>query len=79
VILADEPTGNLDSHSSADVFALLEELQASGLTLVTITHDQRIADRASRILRVEDGLLLEDEPGSASPPSYLDDAQRIRP
>ncbi len=60
VILADEPTGNLDSRSSADVFALLEQLQAEGLTLVTITHDPRIAARASRILRVEDGLLVPD-------------------
>jgi putative ABC transport system ATP-binding protein len=59
VILADEPTGNLDSHSSADVFALLEELQAEGLTLVTITHDPRIAARAQRVLQVEDGLLVE--------------------
>jgi putative ABC transport system ATP-binding protein len=59
VILADEPTGNLDSHSSADVFALLQELQSEGLTLVTITHDPRIAARAQRVLQVEDGLLLE--------------------
>jgi putative ABC transport system ATP-binding protein len=59
VILADEPTGNLDSHSSADVFALLQELQAEGLTLVTITHDPRIAARANRVLQVEDGLLVE--------------------
>ena len=59
VILADEPTGNLDSHSSADVFALLQELQAEGLTLVTITHDPRIAARAQRVLQVEDGLLVE--------------------
>ena len=71
VILADEPTGNLDSRSSADVFTLLQELQAEGLTLVTITHDQRIADRAARVLRVEDGMLVEHE-GAA--PSYLDGA-----
>ena len=71
VILADEPTGNLDSRSSADVFSLLQELQAEGLTLVTITHDQRIADRAARVLRVEDGMLVEHD---APAPTYLDHA-----
>ena len=69
VILADEPTGNLDSRSSADVFTLLQQLQAEGLTLVTITHDQRIADRAARVLRVEDGLLVDQ---GAAAPTYLD-------
>jgi putative ABC transport system ATP-binding protein len=71
VILADEPTGNLDSRSSADVFTLLAELQAEGLTLVTITHDQRIADRAARVLRVEDGMLVEHT-GASAAPAYLD-------
>jgi putative ABC transport system ATP-binding protein len=75
LILADEPTGNLDSHSSSDVFSLLEELQAEGLTLVTITHDQRIADRAARVLRVEDGLLSE---GSQTSAAYLDHGERTR-
>jgi len=69
VILADEPTGNLDSRSSADVFTLLQELQSEGLTLVTITHDQRIADRAARVLRVEDGMLVDPD---APEPTYLD-------
>ena len=73
LILADEPTGNLDSHSSAEVFALLEQLQDQGLTLVTITHDQRIANRAQRILRVEDGSLID---GNAGDSSYLDHAEQ---
>ena len=72
MILADEPTGNLDSRESADVFTLLQELQAEGLTLVTITHDQRIADRAARVLRVEDGMLVEH---SGASPTYLDGAE----
>jgi putative ABC transport system ATP-binding protein len=76
VILADEPTGNLDSRSSADVFTLLQQLQAEGLTLVTITHDQRIADRAARILRVEDGLLVEE---GAAAPTYLDGGHPLDP
>jgi putative ABC transport system ATP-binding protein len=73
LILADEPTGNLNSHSSAEVFALLEQLQDQGLTLVTITHDQRIANRAQRILRVEDGSLID---GNAGDSSYLDHAEQ---
>ena len=76
VILADEPTGNLDSRSSADVFTLLEELQAEGLTLVTITHDQRIADRAHRVLRVEDGMLVEHGVDAAAP-AYLDHTAEV--
>ena len=73
VILADEPTGNLDSRSSADVFTLLQELQSEGLTLVTITHDQRIADRAARVLRVEDGMLVDP---AAPGVTYLDGGGR---
>jgi putative ABC transport system ATP-binding protein len=61
VILADEPTGNLDSASSRDIFSLLEALHDEGLTLVTITHDPRIAARADRILRVEDGLVVDGD------------------
>ena len=59
VVLADEPTGNLDSSSSSEVFELLERLHTEGLTLVTITHDPRIADRADRIVRVEDGRIVD--------------------
>ena len=76
VILADEPTGNLDSTSSRDIFDLLGRLHGEGLTLVTITHDPRIAARADRVLRVEDGLIVdaghENELGDlvfAPPPS----------
>jgi putative ABC transport system ATP-binding protein len=60
VILADEPTGNLDSASSRDIFDLLERLHTEGLTLVTITHDPRIASRADRVVRVEDGLIVDN-------------------
>jgi putative ABC transport system ATP-binding protein len=58
LLLADEPTGNLDSTASADVFELLGQLHTEGLTLVTITHDPRIASRAERVLHVEDGQIL---------------------
>jgi putative ABC transport system ATP-binding protein len=55
LILADEPTGNLDSVSSADVLALLAELHAFGRTIVLITHDAQIAARAERMIRIRDG------------------------
>ena len=57
LLLADEPTGNLDSKSSADVMAFLKELHAEGLTIVLVTHDAAIGAAAQRILRLKDGLL----------------------
>jgi putative ABC transport system ATP-binding protein len=57
LILADEPTGNLDSTSTADVLGLLEQLHASGRTVVLITHELDIAARAQRIVEVRDGRL----------------------
>ena len=55
MILADEPTGNLDSTSSADVLGLLQDLHGAGRTVVLITHEHDIADRASRMLEIHDG------------------------
>jgi putative ABC transport system ATP-binding protein len=59
LLLADEPTGNLDKSSAQEVMALLESMNASGLTLVVVTHDPAVAERAGRVLRMEDGALLE--------------------
>jgi putative ABC transport system ATP-binding protein len=59
VILADEPTGNLDQRTSGEVMDLFEELNLDGLTLVVITHDQAIADRAARSIRIADGRVSE--------------------
>ena len=63
LILADEPTGNLDSVSTEDVLALLDELHMQGRTIVLITHEAEVADRARRIVRVRDGRLHSDLPG----------------
>ncbi len=59
IILADEPTGNLDSKSGRDIIALLEQLNEHQVTLVMITHDQQIGSRAQRCLRIIDGKLGE--------------------
>ena len=59
MILADEPTGNLDSRSTADVLLLLDELHASGRTIVLITHEADVAARADRVLHVRDGRIMD--------------------
>ena len=61
VLLADEPTGNLDSASAEEVLVLLERVNAEGSTIVMVTHSNDVARRASRILRFADGLLVGDE------------------
>lgn len=55
IIIADEPTGNLDTHSGAEVLALLEELHEKGSTIVMVTHDSRIAAHTQHIIHLEDG------------------------
>ena len=62
VVLADEPTGNLDSRTSVEILALLQGLNREGLTIVLVTHEHDIAAYASRILTFRDGRLLRDEP-----------------
>ena len=59
MLLADEPTGNLDQHTSGEVMALFEELNDGGLTLIVITHDTAVAARAQRRLQISDGRLRE--------------------
>ena len=60
IVLADEPTGNLDSRSGVEIMATLQELHAQGITVVLVTHDDRIARHATRIIRVLDGRVAED-------------------
>ena len=61
VVLADEPTGNLDSASAEEVLALLERLHAQGATIVVVTHSAEVAERASRVVRFADGSVVSDE------------------
>ena len=60
VLLADEPTGNLDLHAGADIIELMEGLNKDGLTLVVVTHDPEIGERARRRIRVVDGRIAGD-------------------
>lgn len=60
VILADEPTGNLDSRSSKEIMQILHELSEEGRTVILITHDNGIADEARRVIRIQDGKIVDD-------------------
>jgi putative ABC transport system ATP-binding protein len=60
VLLADEPTGNLDSKSASEVLSLLREVQAGGQTLVLVTHDARVAASADRVVSLRDGLVVDE-------------------
>ena len=60
VILADEPTGNLDTKSTKEVMAILHELKDEGRTVIVITHDNEIAEEAERVIRIRDGKMVED-------------------
>jgi len=60
ILLADEPTGNLDSATTMEIMALFDELHQDGQTLIIVTHEQEIADRCQRIIRLTDGCLVAD-------------------
>jgi putative ABC transport system ATP-binding protein len=64
ILLADEPTGNLDSTNGEAVMELLRELHRSGATICMVTHDARYAQHADRIVHLFDGLIVEEEAGA---------------
>ena len=69
VLLADEPTGNLDSRTSDDIMALFAKLHGDGHTIIMVTHDEKVAANARRIIRLLDGLVVSD--AQAGEPSVL--------
>ena len=74
LLLADEPTGALDSHSTAEVLALFDQLSVDGRTVVVITHEPDVAAHAKRVLRMQDGRIESDQRKVAAaepPPRWL--------
>ena len=67
ILLADEPTGNLDSTTTAEIIALFRQLHAEGQTIIVVTHEEEVASNASRIVRLRDGRVLSDHPTPEDP------------
>jgi macrolide transport system ATP-binding/permease protein len=74
LLLADEPTGNLDSRTSVEILEMFQQLNASGLTVMLVTHDPKVAAYADRVIRVVDGLIVEDDHGGRTIKVRLDTA-----
>jgi putative ABC transport system ATP-binding protein len=74
IILADEPTGNLDSQTGAEIMGIFDSLHAEGQTIIVVTHEEEIAARCGRVIRLRDGLVVSDErnlPRRSLTPSVL--------
>ena len=76
VILADEPTGNLDSRTTIEILLLFQQLSAEGITIVFVTHEPEVAEHASRVIVVKDGKVVTDR---AQTPRVADPSQEPDP
>jgi putative ABC transport system ATP-binding protein len=61
IILADEPTGNLDTHTSTDILSILSELNQQGITIILVTHEYNLAEYARRVIKLRDGYVISDD------------------
>jgi macrolide transport system ATP-binding/permease protein len=77
VIFADEPTGNLDTKSKKDIMDLLKELHQQGKTVIMVTHEQEMADYASRVILMRDGAVVFDERTGGAPVSHAEDRKAV--
>jgi putative ABC transport system ATP-binding protein len=73
LVLADEPTGNLDSEATEEILSIFDQLASEGRTIVIITHEENVAERAHRMLTVKDGLVIADKT-----PRRVNTARRAR-
>src|SRR5690606_33533174 len=78
IILADEPTGALDSKSGRELMALLRELHAEGHTIIIVTHDASIAEQADRIIEISDGMIVADRHAAGRPPAAERQREPVR-
>ena len=62
ILLADEPTGNLDSHTSAEILTLFDDLHARGCAIIMVTHEDHVAAHCERVILLEDGQVASDQP-----------------
>jgi putative ABC transport system ATP-binding protein len=67
ILLGDEPTGNLDSHTTGEIMALFDELHGEGHTIVLVTHEHDIAAHCARVVRLVDGRIVEDRRNAPQP------------